>query len=333
MSKKMFYAVIAISLLVATPVTGLATIEGPVKTGNFSTANRQEIPLVGDFKEHLSNLANTQLEGARLVELAAQSFADCELRIGRKEIDQARYAECVLEAAQEGRTAYRQLRSSLEKVNSQIRRYKNHLKETSDQNSQALQEEQDRARKDRRQVEKATAMLEDLIAKVQAAEPDAQASLEQKRLQDEISDLCYHEMNMLEIHQQTVDRLVADISLSQNFEEVVNHIQLNVDRWIRQTNYRSVEADEFIRSMRLYGLTRAKVIENEGIVSLFDDNMMEHIASAVNSIPNYAAVMAQLNGKTNIHKPRLPEPQTNGEMLSQLQELLSQIKKGGTDDE
>ncbi len=330
MSKKMLYIPTLFFCFAIAPALASANIEGEVKTGNFSPANRQDNPLIGDFKDELINLAKTQLEGAKLVELAAQSFADCELRFGEKELDQARYSECVLEAAQDGRSSYQQLKRDFEKVNNELDKYKNYLEGVSEETKQALQKEQDSARKAGEQVEKAATMLENLIAKVEKADSDAQASLEQKRLQDEVTDLCYHSINMLEMYQQNVARLNADISLYQGLETATESIQYNLNRGLRQINYRQIEADEFIRGVRLYGLNRARGFEGGEIVDLFDDKMMPQILSAIKNIPNYSSAMAQLKNRGKVRKLNLksPDPQTNGQMLSQLQELLRQMRGG-----
>lgn len=332
MKKKIYVAAIAVALLATVPVTSLATIEGQVKTGDFSNSGQQVAPLIGDFKEPLTDLANSMLDGAKLLEQATQSFTDCELRSGRKEIDQARYSECILESAQEVRNAELQLKSDFEKIHNQIGRYQSHLRQVGEESRQALQEERNRIRESQRQMGKAVTLLEDLIKKIQGAKPNEKVSLKQKRLQEEISDLCYHVLRMKEIYQYNIARLEEDISQYQYYESAAGNVQYKVERGIRQVNYHRIEADEFIRSVRLYGFNRARQIEARKFFDLFNDSPMSQIPTILKNIPNYSSAMAQLGKGSKIHKPHLPEPQTNGEMLSQLQALLNQMK-GGISDE
>lgn len=322
-SRKKMIGIVALPVLMAIlpvffPGNASAALE-PVMNGSF---NQQASTLIGDFGKELEAEIKARTQSADMIEAAAQEMADCDSLLGRNDLDEARYAECVTISAQKAQAAYKKSNQEMAKIDQQLTRYRKQMQNGIKENKDALQAEISNLNEDKKVIAHANKQATELITKISSLEPETKLSWEEMDLVEKLVDKLESSLNMKGLHQQACDKIEVVVAMQENIGGAIDGLRHDVQRNIRQTKYRISETTEAIRIMRNYGIGRARLIEGRAVVEGLQS--LKDVLKTANSLQGYEKMLAQLGSGVSQNHVVLPEAPTAGDALSILKSLINQ---------
>ncbi len=236
-----------------------------VQTGHFSTPN--EVELAAEQRQKTTQIIETQRKNIVLLEKATRLYKDCDKFSNSSRIEQAKFAECRLNAELEIREAYHQSRSNVAKLVDQLEKSADLRQAAVKKAMRDFEAEKQSYHKHQEKFNAAKAKVQKIKAKLDNTN---ELSEEQKDLALELVDALKHQNTLKKESKWFLGQLQIHAKNNKVLLAAYQNACRKLNRTKNRFQYRETELTQHIRHARTNNYQRSKAMSAEEEVGILN---------------------------------------------------------------